>query len=503
MSQAEPSPSAQTGTPAAAGATAVAVHPTAKPPAWPRVLHAEDREFLPMVLEILDAPPSPVAITFIWLICAVFAAAFAWAYFGQLDVYAVAAGKIQVAGRSKVVQPSEPGKVVEVLVQNGDLVREGDPLLKLDATDTAADQARLTEDIMAVDAEVSRRRAAIAAAGQPQSTPPPIEFKPGTKDYVRLREQGVLAADLAQLAASLQTLEAQAAQYHAAEQRLEASIAERSKLLALSGERVKMRQDLDKMGSGSRAQVIDALTQHETELTQQVSEQGQLKETLANIKVVERKIAEATAQFVAEQHQKLAEAERKRTELAQDLIKASSKNTRMVITAPASGNIEQLAVTTVGQTVTTGQVLMTIVPHDAPLEIQALVLNRDIGFVHSGQAAVIKVDAFPFTRYGTVDGHVTTVSADAIDMRDAPNLSDAPAAVKPQGAVANSAASTPILVFPATVQLDKHSIDVDGKQMQLRPGMTVSVEIKTDKRRIIDYVLSPLREMASSTGHER
>ena len=175
----------------------------------------------------------------------------------------------------------------------------------------------------------------------------------------------------------------------------------------------------------------------------------------------------------------------------------------MRLRAPISGTVQQLAVTTVGQVVTGGQTLATVVPLDAPLEVETMVLNKDVGFVQVGQAAVLKVDAFPFTRYGTIDGTVTKVSSDAVDMRDAPNLSDASASAKAQGASPNSPSNRPELAFPTTIKMEQRSIEVNGQPVMLSPGMTVTVEIKTGTRRVIDYVLSPLREVVSQAAHER
>ena len=217
---------------------------------------------------------------------------------------------------------------------------------------------------------------------------------------------------------------------------------------------------------------------------------------------VERKIAELDAQFLADQMDKLEDTQRKRDHTFQDFIKARSKNAHSRLTAPVDGVVQQLAVTSIGQVVTSGQVLMTVVPKDTQLEVAAMVLNADIGFVKTGQEAVVKVDAFPFSRYGTIDGAVSRVSADAVDIRSAPNLSEAAATVKPQGPPM-SAQIDQQLAFPVTVALDRAMIRADGKDIELSPGMTVSVEIKTGSRRVIDYLLSPLREVASGTAHER
>jgi hemolysin D len=146
---------------------------------------------------------------------------------------------------------------------------------------------------------------------------------------------------------------------------------------------------------------------------------------------------------------------------------------------------------------------MTIVPIDTPLEVETMIANKDIGFVRVGQLAVIKVEAFPFTRYGTIGGTVTTISRDAVDNRDSTNLSDATAAVKTPGGAPNSSTSKPELVFPTTINLVQRSMEIDGHEVSLSAGMDVTVEIKTGRRRVINYILSPLWEVVSQTAHER
>ena len=145
---------------------------------------------------------------------------------------------------------------------------------------------------------------------------------------------------------------------------------------------------------------------------------------------------------------------------------------------------------------------MTIVPLASPIEIEALIENKDIGFVEAGQPVVVKIESFPFTRYGTVDGAVVKVSRDAVDDREASALSDPKASTRPQSATAELAKNQN-LVFPATIALAKTVIDVGGKDIALSPGMAVTVEVLTGKRRALDYILSPLREVASSSAHER
>lgn len=493
---------------AAKAATTALARPTRAPMPgeMTRKLTASDREFLPAALELLETPPSPVRIASIWLICATFAAALAWAYFGKLDIHAIAQGRIQPSGRSKVIQPLEPGKVVAVLVENGSRVNAGDILLELDPTDSGADRDAQQRDLEAARAEAARRRVAVLIARDDDRSllPRPIPFDASISDPVRRREEAVLVGDLGQLKSSRANLVAQLAEKLATRDKLTNSVQAREKLLALAKERVDMRTSLNDQGSLSRALVIEVLSQYEQLATTQVSERGQLIETDASIHTVQSKIEELISQFVADQGQKIAEAERKADRLAQDLIKATAKNERSTLKAPIAGTVQQLSVTTVGQVVNGGQSLMTLVPADGPIEIEAMIANQDIGFVEAGQEAAIKVEAFPFTRYGTIAGRIQKVSREAIDDREAQGLADPQSAGRISGASqAGAQGKTQNLVFPAIIRLERSTIDIDGKQIQLAPGMAVTVEILTGQRRAIDYVLSPLREVASSTARER
>ena len=461
-----------------------------------------DREFLPAALELLETPPSPVRVAMIWLICLFFAAALAWSYFGWLEIYAVAQGRIQPSGRSKVVQPLDPGRVVGIAVENGSRVQAGDLLVEFDSRETGAEREEQKRDLESALAEGARRRAAIAAARLGEREALRVIYPAGTSGDMAARENGVLAADLAQLSSNRASLLAQKAERLATCDRLKASIAARERLIAVHKEHVDMRESLNQTKAASRAQVIETLQQYEAQVTIQAGEKGQLVENEAALITLERKLEAATAQFIADQMQKLADIERKADHLKGELVKAATKHERTRLTAPIGGTVQQLAVTTVGQVVSSGQPLMTIVPLDAPIEIEALIQNKDIGFVEAGQTAVVKVESFPFTRYGTVEGAVVKVSRDAVDDREASALSDPKSGAKPQSPVPDLARSQN-LVFPATIALNKTAITVDGKDLPLSPGMAVTVEVLTAKRRALDYILSPLREVASNSAHER
>ena len=220
---------------------------------------------------------------------------------------------------------------------------------------------------------------------------------------------------------------------------------------------------------------------------------------------LERKIEEVTSQFIADQMQKLADAERRADRLEQELIKAQSKNERVKLKAPIAGTVQQLAVTTIGQVVTTGQPLLTIVPLDSPIEIEVMIENKDIGFVEPGQPAVVKVKSFPFTRYGTIDGN----RAQGLARRR--GRARGQRAQRPwlcgQAAGLNHRDRTrrghKTSCFPPSSASAGGSSMSTARTSPCRRAWRSCVEIRTGQRRAIDYVLSPLREVVSSTGHER
>ena len=401
------------------------------------------------------------------------------------------------------MQPLEAGKVALIRVENGSRVRAGDVLLELDPTETGADRDAQMRDLESARAEAARRKVAmeVAAAGK-KLTPKPIKFDSTIGQEVQRREESVMAAELGQLKSTQSSLDAQYVENIATRDKLVNSLKAREKSIALAKERVDMRSELNDRGSLSRALVIEVLSQYETLATTQVNEKGQLVETEAKLKTIDRKMDEGLTQFIAEQSSKLVDVERKADTLAQELVKATAKNDRSTLKAPIAGTVQQLAVTTVGQVVGSGQSLMTIVPSDGPIEIEAMVQNQDIGFVEAGQEAVIKVEAFPFTRFGTINGKILKVTRDAVDEREA--MADpATAGRSGGGGGGQSGGKGQSFVFPATVTLDRSNMLVDGKEVPLSAGMVVTVEILTGHRRAIDYVLSPLRELASTSARER
>ena len=311
----------------------------------------------------------------------------------------------------------------------------------------------------------------------------------------------VLVADVIQLAASVISLEAQIRQKEAERDRLTATIASQTQLIDALSERVQMRDTLVSRGAGSRADLIDALETLLTEKTTLATQIGQKKESEVNVEVLRDEIAKTYDTFGAENGQKLDDAERRADDAEQRLIKARVRTAKMFLRSPIDGTIQALSVTTLGQVVTMGEEIMRIVPEGLSLEIECYLPNKDAGFVAVGQLAVMKLEAFPFTRYGTINAFVTEVADDAIPEPDAGAIEGNP--VKSNKSMFGGAERTQNLVFPITLRPERSTMRVDGILAPLTPGMTVTVEIRTGSRRILEYFFSPIVEVTSRAIRER
>jgi hemolysin D len=503
-----------------------------------RAISGRDREFLPAALEILETPPPPLPIALIALICLFALVALVWSFVGRLDVHAVASGKIETAGYSKVVEPLEPGKVAAIHIEAGQSVKAGDLLFELDPAEASADAGSAGDALNASLAEIDRRHYVIDAvraaqademggSGQRdvasgsdavdgvQAIDTPVERLAGETDLkiswneslpepFRLREEAVLRADLAQLSDSLKALDKQMAQKLATRKRLNMSIAFQHSLMDTLNQRVSTRQQAIDLNVGTKINLYDAKEELERSQAQLASDEGQLIETDAALKELQSEKAKTVSQFIADNQNKLADASRKADEAREALAKAMARLARTKLYAPIDGVVQQTAVTTVGQVVTTGQQLAVITPAGGELQVEALVANLDVGFVKRGQDAVIKVDAFPFTRFGVLHGKVVKIASSAIAEHDAKRaLADATATANAASTPATVPGQPESFVFPVAIALDESTINADGATVPLTPGMTATVEIKTDSRRVIDYLLSPLAKVASEAARQR
>jgi hemolysin D len=231
-----------------------------------------------------------------------------------------------------------------------------------------------------------------------------------------------------------------------------------------------------------------------------ILQQSRLPEADAAIALLKETRERIAAEYRSVTYDALTKAEQKAAGAAQEMIKAERRTKLQQLTAPVDGVVQQLAVHTVGGVVTPAQTLALVVPSESHLEIEAMISNRDIGFVHPGQKTEIKVDTFNFTRYGLLHGEVISVSSDAITRESQRSASNGQA---PGAAQSDSEPAGQELVYAARISLDRTDMQVDDKLVKLGPGMAVTVEIKTGRRSIISYFLSPLAKYKQESLRDR
>jgi hemolysin D len=457
----------------------------------------DELAFLPAALEIVETPPSPIGRIIVFTIVAAFSAALAWACIGTVDIVAVAPGKIIPSGRTKTVQPFETGVVRAIHVRDGQSVRAGDVLLELDPTMSGAELGHLKSDLVAAQLDAARLRAALAGKGDPLA-----EFKPpqdASADLIQMHRRFLLS-QTAEQNAKIAGIERQVAQKEAERATIKASIEKLQATITPLKERVAIREHLFNRELGSKLLYLTELQDLVGQQQEILVQQSRYNETDAAIAALVETRSKTVAEYERNLLDDLAKAEQKATGLAQDVIKAEQRSSLQKLTAPVEGVVQQLAIHTIGGVVTPAQALMLIVPAETRLEIEAMILNRDIGFVEVGQDAAIKVDTFNFTRYGLLYGKVLTVSRDAIT-REKPQERSVD---KPQGAeMSSSEPKGQELIYAARVSLDRTQMDVEDKRVNLSPGMAVTIEIKTGSRSIISYLLSPLIRYKHESLRER
>jgi hemolysin D len=457
---------------------------------------AEETAFLPAALEITETPPSPIGRAIAFALMALVCAALAWSAWGTIDIVASATGKVVSSGRSKVVQPFETGVVRAIHVQDGQTVKSGDLLIELDPTVNAAERDHLHDDLMAERLNVARLRAALSAGEDGSADLVP----PGDADPLLVAtQQQLLANQVGEHRAKLAALAGQEAQKDAERQTIAATIHKLGALLPVTEQRVDIRKTLMEKEIGSK------LTYYET-LQLQIEQQEELGVQRSHLKEAEAAVAairETRIQAVAEYRKSLsddlAKSEQKANGLARDLIKAQQRTNLQLLTSPVDGVVQQLAVHTIGGVVTPAQSLLVIVPSDTRLEIEAMISNRDIGFVEAGQGAAIKIDTFNFTRYGLLEGRVVSVSQDAIIRDRPPERGDRTPGAQRDSSEPNGQE----LSYSARISLDRMQMQVDDRLVSLSPGMAVTVEIRTGSRTILSYLLSPLQRYRHEIMRER
>lgn len=438
------------------------------------------KSFLPPSLEVVEKVPHPVPRVLLAVITLICIIGLIWAIVGKVDIITSAEGKIIPTGKVKEIQPFALGVVTRIYVTEGQMVTEGEPLIELDQTQTSADEFRLTAE--SKYAEEKRIRYEVLAGLLRENVPE-------TEGSLRILEHPVLKDDPKNTAQLLEEYKSITKQLqileHQREERLNEMISsgqmvqQYESTLPLVTERAQLYKRVYEDGLVTVTQYIsmeeERLRQHHS----LEAERARYKQLEAALKSVEKQLEAQRAQSLSDVLSELDELERQCEIIRQELAKAQDLGAKQVLYAPVSGTVKGLVANTVGGVVQPAQILMEIVPLDEVLEVEAFISNQDIGYVMAGQTAEVKIHTFPFTKYGIIDAVVENVADDAtVDE----NLG---------------------LIYRTRLVLDKNTIRVDGKDVQLIPGMSVTAEIATDQRRLIEFFLAPLLRMKAESLRER
>ncbi|GHD81701.1 HlyD family type I secretion periplasmic adaptor subunit [Vogesella fluminis] len=437
----------------------------------------DELAFLPAHLELTDTPVSPLPRWSMRIIVGLFGVALLWAIVGQLDIVAVAGGKTITGGRTKIIQPLETAVVKTIHVKDGQHVKAGQLLVELDGVGAGTDVRKAGEARDTARLATLRYQALLDALDSGQL--PRLGALDGVTENQRLAEEtlavGQWRAYLAKrdaLGATLRQREAELATTRQLVTKLDATA-------QIAQGREQDYKNLLERNFISRHAYLEKQQDRITQESDLAVQQSRLQEIQAAIANQRQELQALTAEFRREALDQLRSARDQITQYSADASKSSQRQAWMTLTAPVAGTVQQLAVHTVGGVVTEAQPLLAIVPDNETLEVEAQIENKDIGFVKPGQPATVKIESFPYTRYGYLEGKVDTVSHDA--MQD-----------EKKG-----------LVYQARIKLNQTHLIIDGTKVNLTSGMAVSAEVKIGKRRVIDYFLSPLREYAGEGMREK
>lgn len=409
----------------------------------------QEAEFLPAGLSLQEAPDSA---TLRWtgrILMAMVAFVLLWSVFGRVDIIVNAMGKIIPSSRTKTIGSVDVASVRALYVTEGQEVRAGDVLIELDSSSSDAEHDKAADAVAQARLQVARSLAMVDAV-----------------ERLRAPQLGAVeGAAGAQWQAAKRQLEGQYKDFHAKLTRLDGEIARYGAALPLAAQRAE----------DFKALLADHTVSRHAWLEKEqarVDLRGQLLDA-------RNQRAALIAQARKEAHDAVTEGHKIIAAGQQDQRRAGERSKLLTLIAPVDGTVQQLTVHTIGGVVPAAQPLMQIVPKENAVEVEAFLENKDVGFVQMGQDAEVKIDAFQYTKYGTIKAKVRQVSRDAIQDEK-------------KG-----------LIYATKIVLDKNSILVDGNTMSLSAGMSVNVEIKTGTRRVIEYVLSPLVQHQREALRER
>jgi hemolysin D len=416
----------------------------------------------------------------LWTIVGALLFTLLWSMIGRVDLIAVATGKVIAADKTKTIQPVETAVVRRILVTDGQVVKAGQVLIELEAaaTATGAETARNRDALTAARLEAARYEALAkvsSGAGASASFRAPAD----APEHLAQAEARAMQSQYHEHRAKLAALDAEIAKRNAELGSSRELVAKLAQTVPIAQRRAEDYRNLMKQSFISQHGYLEreqARIEQERDLAFQ---EARIKELAAAVEEARRRRDSLVAEFARTAVGAKTDADKRAAQLEHEVVKAHTRELQQTLVAPVDGTVQQLAVHTIGGVVTPAQTLLVISPSDYQAEIEAILENKDVGFVKAGQRAEVKIETFPFTRYGTLAGTVTFVSSDSVPDEK-------------RG-----------LIYQARVKLEQGTLRVDDRDVTLTPGMAVTAEISTGRRRVIEFFLDPIRKTVSEGLRER
>ncbi|MBD9359929.1 HlyD family type I secretion periplasmic adaptor subunit [Methylomonas fluvii] len=443
-------------------------------------------DFQPGLLRIQRQPPHPMACVVLYSLLILLVFLLAWAAFGELDIVAVAEGKLVPSSYLKIVQPAEQGIVKDILVQEGESVEAGQVLMRMDAVYSDADRKTLTNDyhsnrlaLRRIDAQLSEHPL------QKDDLDPPELYGQVASQYA------------ANIHAYRNALSQERSVLEKAQHDLTAAEQVKTKLvqtLPHYREQENAFEQLAKRGYGGRIQANEKVRERIEKEQDLLTQASVIQAAKATITQSRTHIEQITADYLRQLQADRVDVSTKLEKVRQELAKIEHRNELLELKAPQAAVIKDLATHTIGTVASPGTILMTLVPINENLRAEVWVTNEDIGFIRPGQPVKLKLAAFPFQKYGLVEASISHVSADAVDKQSSDGMS--------QPAEKNNKTAVP-LAYRALADLRAPYLENEGQQHLLTAGMQVSAEIKLGTRTVLEYLLSPVRKAFHEAARER
>jgi hemolysin D len=439
-------------------------------------------DFSPPLLRLQAAAPNPLGRKVLWALLLLLAGMAAWSFFGRLDIVAVAEGKLVPQSYVKIVQPAESGIVKEILVREGDTVRAGQVLMRMDTLLTDADANSVQSDLQGKSLALRRIDAELADA--------PFQARPGDSAHLAAAAQAQYRADRAAFQAALAEERSRLAKAH---QDLAAALEIEHKFRAILPHYREQEKAFEKLGRDGFANgvLVSDKRRERIEKEEELATQAHMIESArAGVQQSEMKLVQIDSDYRRQLHVERGEAQRAFDQLSQELAKQTHRKELLELKATQDSAVKDLATHSIGTVVQPGTVLLTLVPQNESLRAEVWLSNDDIGFVKQGQSVRMKFAAFPFQKYGMVQGRVEHIGADASDATQEGMSNAAPGA-------------TPRSTYKALVALDASALEADGTRFPLSAGMQANAEILLGTRTVLEYLLSPMQKAWHEAARER